>query len=249
LAAALTAGGAGLVTFSWLAGGGPQWLGPLAIGVMLWGYLLPVFAIVLHRMLPFFSQSVIPGFPAERPRWSLLVIVAGSLGHGVLHGLDRPALAWLVDLPVAVAALRLTLLWRLPQSFRARILAVLHVGFAWLGLAFGLFAIDSLLRAAGAAGLGLAPLHALTIGGFSSIMVGMASRVTLGHSGRPITGDRVMWICFWLMQLTAVLRIGAEFLWSGLNPVAAALWLMAFAGWALRYAPAYWRPREDGQPG
>lgn len=249
MAAALTAGGAGLAAFAWLAGGGPAWLGPLAIAVMLWSYLLPVFAVVLHRMLPFFSQSVIPGFPTARPRWPLLVIVAGSLAHGILHGLELSGLAWLADLPVTVAALRLILLWRLPESFRARILAVLHVGFAWLGLAFGLFSADSLLRLAGAGGLGLAPLHALTLGFFSSIMVGMASRVTLGHSGRAIVGDRVMWACFWAMQLTALMRIAAEFLWPWLNPAAALLWLLAFAVWVVRYAPAYWRAREDGQPG
>jgi uncharacterized protein involved in response to NO len=27
------------------------------------------------------------------------------------------------------------------------------------------------------------------------------------------------------------------------------LWLGAFALWAARYAPAFWRPREDGKGG
>ena len=27
------------------------------------------------------------------------------------------------------------------------------------------------------------------------------------------------------------------------------LWLLAFGGWAWKYAPLYWRPRADGKPG
>jgi uncharacterized protein involved in response to NO len=248
MAAALSAGAVGLAAFALVTAGASVRLGPLAISFGLWTYLLPVFVVVMHRMLPFFSQSVIRSFPPHRPRWPMLVIVAGGIVHGVLHLSDLAPLAWLADLPVAIAAFRLTLLWRLPASFAARILAVLHVGFAWLGLAFGLFSTHSLLLLAGLPGLGLAPLHALTLGFFSSIMIGMASRVTLGHSGRPILGDRVMWGCFWSMQLATLLRIAGE-IQPQLNTLAAGLWLTAFLVWAAHYGPAYWKPREDGQAG
>lgn len=248
MAAALTVGGAGLAVFAALTFGGPGWLGPLAIALGLWGYLLPAFAVVIHRMLPFFSGSVIRNFSGRRPRWALVAILASSVGHGALSLLDAAQWTWLADLPAAVAALRLTLLWRLPESFAAHILAVLHVGFAWVGIAFALFALHSLLLLAGGAGLGLAPLHALTIGFFSSILIGMASRVTLGHSGLPIVGDGVLWGCFWAMQATALLRMSAE-IWPGLNALAVLLWLTAFAVWATRYGPNFLRPRADGQPG
>lgn len=249
VALALTVGWLGLAGFVWLAAGGPAWLGTFGIDLMLWGYLLPLFATVMHRMLPFFSQSVIPGFPVARPRWPLWLLLAGSCGHGLLHLSGLSALTWLADLPAALAAFHLSRYWRFRASFRARILAVLHVGFAWLGLAFGLFGGDSLLRFAQLPGLGLAPLHALTIGCFTSLLIGMASRVTLGHSGRPFVGDRVMWACFWTMQAAAGLRLAAELVAPAANVVAALLWLCAFAVWAGHYGPAYWRPRQDGLPG
>ncbi|HZV55825.1 MAG TPA: NnrS family protein [Rhodocyclaceae bacterium] len=248
MAAAQTAGAIGLTTFGVLTAGGSFWLGPLAIALGLWGYLLPVFLIVVHRMLPFFSQSVIPRFQAPRPTWALYLMLVGSLGHGLLGFLDLSALAWLVDLPAAFAAFRLTQLWRLRDSFAAKILAVLHVAFAWAGIGFSLLALDGMLRFAGLPGLGLAPVHALTLGFLSSALIGMASRVTLGHAGRPIVGDNVMWGCFWAMQITAMLRVAGEF-WSIVNPLAALLWLTNFAIWTWHYAPAYWRPREDGQSG
>jgi uncharacterized protein involved in response to NO len=154
----------------------------------------------------------------------------------------------LADVPAAFSALYLTVLWRFKESFAAPILAVLHMAFAWAGIGFVLLASHSLLLLTGQPGLGLAPLHALTIGFASSTLIGMASRVTLGHAGRPIVGDRVMWYCFWAMQATAVLRIVSEF-WSTAHPWVAGLWLISFAVWAWHYAPAYWRPRVDGQAG
>lgn len=248
IATVQTAGAIGLTAFSLLTAGGPTWLGPLAIALGLWAYLLPVFLIVIHRMLPFFSQSVIPGFLAGRPTWALQLMLVGSVGHGLLGLLELSAWTWLIDLPAAIAAFTLTLLWRLRESFAVRILAVLHVAFAWAGIGFSLLTLDSLLLLASLPGLGLAPVHALTLGFLSSALIGMASRVTLGHSGRPIAGDNVMWGCFWAMQTTAILRVAGEF-WSMANPLAALLWLTTFTIWAWRYAPAYWRPREDGQPG
>lgn len=249
MAAAQIAGGLGLLLFAAaMAGGGPPWLGQLAITLGLWCYLLPVFLIVVHRMLPFFSQSVIPDFRGGRPTWTLFAMLGGSVGHGLLSLLELPAWTWLVDLPAAVAACRLTLLWRLRESFRATILAVLHVAFAWVSIGFALFGVNSLILLGGLPGLTLAPLHALTVGFVSSMLIGMASRVTLGHSGRPIVGDGVMWGCFWAMQATAVARVAGDFL-PTLNAVAALLWFLILVVWAWRYAPAWWRPREDGEPG
>jgi uncharacterized protein involved in response to NO len=100
---------------------------------------------------------------------------------------------------------------------------------------------------------GLAPLHALTIGCFATLMVGMATRVTLGHSGLPMKVDMTIKLMFAGMQLAAVLRVLADMLpaqsrlW--LYFAAAAAWLACLLPWVLRYLPVYWRPRADGRAG
>ncbi|NWG86285.1 MAG: NnrS family protein, partial [Hydrogenophilaceae bacterium] len=96
-------------------------------------------------------------------------------------------------------------------------------------------------------------LHALGIGFFGSMLIGMASRVSLGHSGQALEADALTWWLFWLVQLAALVRLLPDLL-PGIAPyriasVAAAIWLVAFGGWAWRYAPYYWRPRADGKPG
>jgi uncharacterized protein involved in response to NO len=134
-----------------------------------------------------------------------------------------------------------------------RMLAVLHLAFAWLGVAFALFALQSMARGVLPGFLGQAPLHALTLGFFASMLLGMASRVTMGHSGRPVAADNAMWWAFCMMQVAAIMRVVSE--WPALpaaHPLmwlSSVLWLGAFALWAGRFAPAFWRRRADGKPG
>jgi uncharacterized protein involved in response to NO len=57
-----------------------------ATQLALWVFLAPTFAIVSHRMLPFFTASVLPFIDAWRPNWLLAVmcgtLAVSALGHG-----------------------------------------------------------------------------------------------------------------------------------------------------------------------
>jgi uncharacterized protein involved in response to NO len=218
----------------------------------LWAFLVPVFCTVCHRMIPFFTGSVLPFVTPWRPSWTLALLVNGSLAHGALALGPLEAWTWIVDLPMAVACATLAVRWGLAQSFVNRLLAMLHLGFAWLGVAYGLLGVQSLLRFFGIESLGLAPVHALTIGFLASTTVGMVSRVSCGHSGRTLAADRLTWCAFWALQCAAVVRVLADMAhgaYGGLVLTAAALWLACFAAWSWRYLPIYWRPRADGRPG
>lgn len=133
-----------------------------------------------------------------------------------------------------------------------RLLFVLHWGFAWLPVAFALYAAQSAWFAwSGEFAFGRAPVHALTVGFFGSLLVAMVTRVTQGHSGRPLEMGSIPWLCFWLLQGVVLLRIAAEALpnaplWLALS---AAGWVLAFLPWVLRSAWIYLTPRVDGVPG
>jgi len=251
VASAAWIGAAGLGAFVvFAAGGGMPWV-RLGIALAVWGFLLPVFLTVTHRMLPFFTSSAVRGYVVHRPAWALRVLLAASLAHAALMVLEQPT--WIADLPAMCVAGRLTWLWWSRAAMANRMLSVLHVAFAWLGPAFGLSALQSLLRDVMPGFLGQAPLHALTLGFFASMLLGMVSRVTLGHSGRPVAADGVMWRAFLMMQAAALLRVVSELpAIPGRYPLmwlSSMMWLGAFALWAWRYAPALWRPREDGTAG
>jgi uncharacterized protein involved in response to NO len=246
-------GTAGLGAFLLFAVGGEVLWARLGISLTVWGFLLPVFLTVAHRMLPFFTASAVSGYVLHRPAWALRALLGLSLAHGVLVFLEHRQWLWLPDSAVMFIAAWLTRLWWSRAAITNRMLAVLHISFAWLVPAFALSALQSLLHGVFPGFLGQAPLHALAIGFFASMLLGMASRVTMGHSGRPVAADEVMWRAFCTMQAAALFRVVSELpslpgaralMW-----LSSLLWLAAFALWAWRYAPACWRPRADGKPG
>jgi uncharacterized protein involved in response to NO len=234
------------------AGGQLPWA-RLGMALAVWGFLLPVFLAVAHRMLPFFTSSAVRGYVVHRPPWALRGLIGLSIAHGGLTFFELNGWLWLADLPAALVAVRLTWLWWSRAALANRMLSVLHVAFAWLGAAFALLAVQSLFWKSVPGLLGQAPLHALTLGFFASMLIGMASRVTMGHSGRPVAADDAMWRAFCIMQAAAVMRVFSELpalpgahalMW-----LSSLLWLGAFGLWAWRFAPAFWRPRADGKSG
>ena len=218
----------------------------------LWWFVIPVLLVVVHRMLPFFTASAIPSIAAWRPYWILWGFLTATLGHGVLELFGPSRSTWILDVPAAAFMLWIALRWGLVQSFRIRLLAMLHLSFVWLGVAYALYAADGLLAAGGWRGLGLAPLHAASMGFVASILFAMVTRVTRGHSGRTLEADDATWALFWLLQSAVLMRLGSE-MWpqayAGLVSAGILAWTAAFAGWAWKYVPAYLRARADGKPG
>ncbi len=249
---ALGLGTLGLVAFLVYLFGGPPACATLAIKLGTFGLLLPIFFSVVHRMLPFFSGNVVKGYSVRRPRWSMPLVWLLLLAHLLLDWRGAPGWLWLADIPLALVFGWHALAWQPWKAMRPGLLAVLHLAFAWLPLAFVLYALQDVMYAAsGRLVLGRAPLHALAIGFFGSMLVAMVTRVTQGHSGRPLQMGAVAWLCFGLLQLVALLRIRAElggdaYLWL---VIAAYGWLLAFLPWVLRSGWIWLTPRADGKPG
>jgi len=100
-----------------------------------------------------------------------------------------------------------------------------------------------------------AALHAVAMGCYGSMVLAFATRVTLGHSGRPLKTTRFDELVFAIFQIGVLARVGTglttvwfpqmnEWIWvSGL------FWLASFGLWGCRYLPMYFSARVDGQPG
>jgi uncharacterized protein involved in response to NO len=222
----------------------------------IWLFLIPVIITVAHRMIPFFSSMVLDDYTMLRPVWSLPLIGICLLGHFFCTILGFSQWLFLFDLPLALATGYLSFIWQFYRSFKAPLLAMLHVAFLWLPLGLFLYAIQSLtLNFTGDFILGKAPLHALGIGFITSMSLAMATRVSLGHSGRPLVPSRLTLTCFWLLQFVALLRVISELPIIGLVMMnhwiltAGVLWMISLSIWTLIYLPIYLKPRVDGKPG
>lgn len=229
----------------------------------IWWFLAPVFAVVSHRMVPFFSASLIETLDAWRPNWVLTVMLGVMLFEGAVSVADLwwwplpQALRWLevgIEALLALLLLGLALRWGFIQSLKIRLLAMLHGGFVWLGLALALNAVSHglMVSSGDAVSLGLAPLHAMTMGYLGCTMFAMVTRISTGHGGRKESADNMVWWLYWVLQSAVILRVGSAIVDAFsqvLTLAAVAAWCVVMVGWAVRYGYWFGTPRPDGRDG
>ncbi|MDQ4419848.1 NnrS family protein [Sphingobium sp. DEHP117] len=220
-----------------------SWFFANRIGLHL--FLMPVFLTVCHRMIPFFAANAVQNYRPWRPFWALgglwigmILLASGELAAvPVLHGGGAALLAMLTGL----------MLWKWwPRGKAPGLLWVLVVGFAWVPVGYALVLLDNT-----AIELGRAPDHALTIGFAGSLIVAMVTRVTQGHSGRPLLLPVTGIIAFSGVQLAALTRIGAAVFEEQpeILVVSSAIMALALIPWTARNVLIYLRARLDGRAG
>ena len=85
------------------------------------------------------------------------------------------------------------------------------------------------------------------------MIISMMSRVSLGHTGRPLDVPAFLSVAFALIFTGAVVRALVPIVDASLTPlswrISALLWIAAFGLFIYRYLPVLTRPRVDGKPG
>ncbi len=234
---ALLLGWLGLLAFIAVACGHAT-LMPVHVALGTFGMLLPIYLTVAHRMIPFFANNVVTGYVPWRPlRW-LAVMWALMLLRLLLMILQAEGWLWLADAPLL--ALSIQALWHWwPRGPMPGLLAALFLALAWLPISVALYLLQDVGHLLGQPQLlGHAPLHALAVGLFGSLLVAMVM-------------PAVAWFAFVALQAVAIMRIAAELMpdahaW---HFAAAIGWLLALAPWVARLGWIYLSPRRDGKPG
>lgn len=205
------------------------------------------------RALPFFAGRALPQahIPMCRPSGLLqLWLCAAALLAVTLVIVLPDSEEWL--LPTVVPTLYVVSLitfyrwlrWQPWAAWRKPILWILYLGYLGFGVGLAMFAgwqQDQILRSAW-------PAHVLGIGGMGLLTIGMMTRTSLGHLGRPLVADRSMVLSYCLMLGALLLRMGAlwmPFGWSALVwlNASALCWIGAFALFCWRFFPWLIRPR------
>lgn len=137
--------------------------------------------------------------------------------------------------------------WKGWHAWREPLLWILHIGYGWLVIAL-------LLK--GLSAFGLTPLtswqHALGVGAMGTLILGVMTRVALGHTGRPMKLPAFGWLIYIGITLAAIFRVGAALGWMDYRfgvLIAAASWCFAFSVFVVIYWPILSRPRVDGRTG
>ena len=205
-------------------------------------------ALIGGRIVPSFTRNwlVKQGDPAlPKPFGAIDKIAIGSTaGSGIAWTAAPYSLAAAVLLCVAGVLLLVRLSgWRAAATFQEPIVLIMHVGYAWLGLALLLLGVSGLAELVPET----AALHALTAGAIGTMTLAVMTRASLGHAGRTIVADRVVVAIYWAVTLGAALRVAAPFagnLYRETLVAGGAFWSTAFLLFAVRYAPILWGRRR-----
>jgi len=220
------------------------------------GYLLGVDTMVVvmvligGRVIPMFTQNTVAGLSIVKRPWlekvALLTVVTYLISDIVE---ETSFLTGAAAILAGTASLFRLSGWKPFSTFRNPILWILHLGYAflslgllWRGLSLTLLPMKSSI-----------PLHLLTAGAMGMLILGMTSRVSLGHTGRPLIVAKPVVLAYGLVLLGALTRVLVPlFLPSAYiaGMVGAALiWGTALLLFAIVYWPILTQPRIDGLEG
>jgi uncharacterized protein involved in response to NO len=127
------------------------------------------------------------------------------------------------------------------------LLWILHLSILWVPVA--LFLLAGSLFAGWPSN---AWSHAAGTGAVACLILGVISRVALGHSGRPLVLPKGMVFAFVAVHLAALVRVLTAFEIIPWHPGiggSALLWLVAFGIFLYRYTAILASPRPDGREG
>lgn len=207
--------------------------------------------VIGGRIIPLFSANWmrshgLPVTVSSRPildraciAATALLIPAEWLGYPVLTG----ALALVAALLNAVRLAG----WKGWYTWREPLLWILHLGYAWLVIA---------LLFKGLSVFAIVPpgswQHALGAGAMGTLILGVMSRVALGHTGRPLKLPSYGWLIYPGISVAALCRVGAASGWFDYRwgvMLAAVGWCFACSLFVVIYWPILSRPRFDGRVG
>lgn len=215
--------------------------------------ILILIMIVGGRVVPSFTGNWIRrANPGREPKpfgafdkWAMGVGMAGvaAWASAPLLGGHQTVLAPLLLAAGAMQALRLAR-WAPDRTLSEPIVAVLHLGFAFVPLGFLLNALaawrdDPAFATAG--------LHAWTVGAIGVMTLAMMSRASRGHTGHALAAPPSTVAVYLLIAGAAFARIAAALLpehGAVLLPIAGAGWVAAFVLFAATYGPMLWTARR-----
>lgn len=219
----------------------------LGLSMGLWLVLLLII-ILGGRVLPMFTSNGLGGVKVSDNR----LVNIGSIVSFILLAISdllqaEALLPWLALVCVVFHGLRL-LGWRCFLTWRTPLLWVLHIGYAWLIAGFILVALQEMLALPRTV-----PMHAFAVGTIGNFVIGMMSRVALGHTGRTLQAARIMTLAYVAVNLAAFVRVILPLLLpldqATLILVAGLLWILGYGIFIIVYLPILGRPRVDGKPG
>jgi len=216
-------------------------------------WMITVLIVIIGgRVIPLFTGNRLGVKIAPLPAWLDYSAISSTALIALIVGLwpaqqTNPGLALLCLAAGIIHCIRLAH-WQGWKTLKVPLLWSMHLSYLCLPLAmFGL----ALIGGDPAASKNV--IHLLAIGSIGGMILAMMSRVSLGHTGRPLEVPAYLSVAFGMLFAAAIIRAFlplldiAFTLWAW--RLSAVMWMIAFSLFLVRYVPVLIRPRIDGKPG
>jgi len=214
-------------------------------------WVMVIISVIGGRVIPSFTVAALrrTGVDAvqySQPGADMAAIALGFLTvFAFIFFGDESLITGICALLVSLVNLLRLYRFKFFQSYFDPMVWILHIGFLWMILGFFFLFLSSLNFVSFSVAL-----HALTAGGIGTLCIGMMCRVALGHTGRAIKADFMTVMAFFLMQVSALIRVFGVLIWpehhAGWVTVSGLLWALVFGIYAVFYARTLFTPRPDG---
>ncbi|WP_137297500.1 NnrS family protein [Psychromonas sp. SP041] len=212
--------------------------------------VLFIIAVMGGRVIPFFTAK---GTNTEKPVVILgleylclapLLLLAIIIWFPSLSAFSVP-----LTLSCGLAHLIRLLRWKPLTTLPVPLLWSLHLSYFLLALGLIFYPLGILLPGLDSTSM----IHLSAIGGIGGVILAMISRVSLGHTGRPLNPSKWMNIAFIATALSALARGFLPYLLPDLPLMAYAIsalfWCSAFVLFIIFYAKMLFSARLDKRPG
>ena len=220
------------------------------LGIRLSIFVLSILlALIGGRIVPSFtrnwlSQNQVNRFPSRAGIFDKVCLV--SLVVFVVAQIITPyhqltsLLALLAGLLHGIRLIR----WKVWLTLSEPLIWILHVGYMWLSVALVLIGLAGLTDFVPYT----SSYHALTIGAFSTMILGVMTRVSLGHTGRTLKATFGTTTIYVFITIASVLRVSESFLNDSRNLIlsfSGIFWTLSFALFVFIYFPILTQPRKS----
>ncbi len=224
-----------------------------SLQAMLW---LTVLLITLlgGRVIPFFTANGTKTPRASDQLWLEISVILSTVMVVITQGfglskLLSPDMNSALLLCAATLQMIRFLRWKFWHTTQISLLWSLHGAYAFVPLGMAMLAASYWLETLTYS----TAQHAILAGAIGAMILSMMARVSLGHSGRSLSPQKIMSFAFSVILTTGLVRslgvwlaVESQLWWLSL---AALGWIMAYGIFSIIYWPVLSRPRVDGKPG
>ena len=219
------------------------------LGIRLSTFVLSILlALIGGRIVPSFTRNWLAQNKANKfPRpfgnfdkISLISLVVFVFAQVIIpHHQATSLLALLAGMLHGIRLIR----WKVWMTLAEPLIWILHVGYMWLCVALVLIGLSGLTDFVPYT----SSYHALTVGAFSTMILAVMTRASLGHTGRTIKATLGTTTIFIFITIAAILRVYEPFInESGtlILSLSGIFWTLSFALFIFIYFPILTQPRK-----